>query len=355
MEYNITYRQKDKGWQYIISYKVNGKWKQKSKQGFKSKKEAKPYAEIALQELKNNLNLNQELKDITFEEFKDLYIEHISLYMQENTIKLYHMALKHFESLYKLEMNRINTLHIQSCIDKMVVAGLSYGSIKTYKNRITSIFNSSVTKYNILSVSPATNLEIKTPKEPSKKRALTDNDLKDLINKTQNMKYKVMFSLAGMCGLRLGEILGLKWDKIDFKNNTITIDIQWKNLPNNSVGFGELKSANSYRTVPMPPLVRKLLLQWKSNSITDIHNRVIIYKNVTGLTSLLKNYIKKIGYDLSIHELRHTYATALISNGVDFKTVAKLMGHDIEQTMKTYSHVTDDMLNNATKLLSKIF
>lgn len=355
MEYNITYRQKDKGWQYIISYKVNGKWKQKSKHGFKSKKEAKPYAEIALQELKNNLNLNQELKDITFEEFKDLYIEHISLYMQENTIKLYHMALKHFESLYKLEMNRINTLHIQSCIDKMVVAGLSYGSIKTYKNRITSIFNSSVTKYNILSVSPATNLEIKTPKEPSKKRALTDNDLKDLINKTQNMKYKVMFSLAGMCGLRLGEILGLKWDKIDFKNNTITIDIQWKNLPNNSVGFGELKSANSYRTVPMPPLVRKLLLQWKSNSITDIHNRVIIYKNVTGLTSLLKNYIKKIGYDLSIHELRHTYATALISNGVDFKTVAKLMGHDIEQTMKTYSHVTDDMLNNATKLLSKIF
>ena len=355
MEYNITYRQKDKGWQYIISYKVNGKWKQKSKQGFKSKKEAKPYAEIALQELKNNLNLNQELKDITFEEFKDLYIEHISLYMQENTIKLYHMALKHFESLYKLEMNRINTLHIQSCIDKMVVAGLSYGSIKTYKNRITSIFNSAVTKYNILSVSPAINLEIKTPKAPSKKRALTDNDLKDLINKTQNMKYKVMFSLAGMCGLRLGEILGLKWDKIDFKNNTITIDIQWKNLPNNSVGFGELKSTNSYRTVPMPPLVRKLLVQWKSNSITDIHNRVIIYKNVTGLTSLLKNYIKKIGYDLSIHELRHTYATALISNGVDFKTVAKLMGHDIEQTMKTYSHVTDDMLNNATKLLSKIF
>lgn len=355
MEYNITYRQKDKGWQYIISYKVNGKWKQKSKQGFKNKKEAKPYAEIALQELKNNLNLNQELKDITFEEFKDLYIEHISLYMQENTIKLYHMALKHFESLYKLEMNRINTLHIQSCIDKMVVAGLSYGSIKTYKNRITSIFNSAVTKYNILSISPAINLEIKTQKEPSKKRALTDNDLKDLINKTQNMKYKVMFSLAGMCGLRLGEILGLKWDKIDFKNNTITIDIQWKNLPNNSVGFGELKSANSYRTVPMPPLVRKLLLQWKSNSITDIHNRVIIYKNVTGLTSLLKNYIKKIGYDLSIHELRHTYATALISNGVDFKTVAKLMGHDIEQTMKTYSHVTDDMLNNATKLLSKIF
>ncbi|MDU7714688.1 MAG: Arm DNA-binding domain-containing protein, partial [Clostridium butyricum] len=42
MEYNVTYRQKDKGWQFIISYKdYNGKWRQKSKQGFKTKKEAK--------------------------------------------------------------------------------------------------------------------------------------------------------------------------------------------------------------------------------------------------------------------------------------------------------------------------
>ncbi|MGG7059270.1 tyrosine-type recombinase/integrase [Clostridium tertium] len=70
---------------------------------------------------------------------------------------------------------------------------------------------------------------------------------------------------------------------------------------------------------------------------------------------MLRNYTKKLGYNLSIHEFRHTYATTLISRGFDFKTVAKLMVHDIEQTMKTYSHVTDDMLNNATNVLAKIF
>ena len=47
--------------------------------------------------------------------------------------------------------------------------------------------------------------------------------------------------------------------------------------------------------------------------------------------------------------------TTLISRGVDFKTVAKLMGHDVEQTMKTYSHVTDEMMDNATQLINKIF
>lgn len=164
-----------------------------------------------------------------------------------------------------------------------------------------------------------------------------------------------MFCLAGMCGLRFGEILGLKWNKIDFANNTIKIDLQWKNLSNNTVGFGELKSQNSYRTVPLPPYVRKTLLEWKSLNPIDISNRVIIYNSCNGLHTLLSNYIRKLGYDLSLHELRHTYATNLIAKGIDFKTVAKLMGHDIEETMKIYSHVTDDMMDNATNLINSMF
>ncbi|MDU7212966.1 tyrosine-type recombinase/integrase [Clostridium sp.] len=356
MDYNITYRQKDKGWQFIISYKdENGKWKQKSKQGFKTKKEAKPVAEKVVQDLKANKNLNQELKELTFEEFKDIYLEHLKLHMQENTIRLYKMAFQYLKPIYNLELVKITPLHLQRCIDDMIRNGLAYGTIKTYKNRITAIFNSAVDKYNIIPSSPANKLEIKVCKEPSKKKALTKNELDDLINKTKNMKYKVIFSLAGMCGLRIGEILGLRWSRIDFNKNTITIDIQWKNLNGNTVGFGELKSANSYRVVPLPPSVKKLLIEWKNHNSIDISNRVIVYKCISGLTALLRNYTKKLGYDLSIHEFRHTYATTLISRGVDFKTVAKLMGHDVEQTMKTYSHVTDEMMDNATQLINKIF
>lgn len=356
MDYNITYRQKDKGWQFIISKKVNGKWKQvKSKQGFKTKGSAKPIAEEYLKELKSKENLNQELQGITFKEFTDMHLEHIKLHMQDNTVKLYNSALKHFTELNNMQIDKITTIHIQKCIDAMIKKELSYGTVKTYKNRITAIFNSATNKYNLLSRSPAEHLELKIQKEPSKKKALTETELKDLISKTKNLKYKVIFSLAGMCGLRIGEILGLRWDKIDFKNDTIQIDIQWKNLDNKKIGFGELKSQNSYRTVPLPPYVKELLLQWRNYRPIDISNRVVVYKCIAGLTQLLKNYTKKLGYDLTIHEFRHTYATSLIARGIDFKTVAKLMGHDIEQTMKTYSHVTDEMLNNATELIKKIF
>lgn len=357
MDYNITYRKKDKGWQYIISRKdEHGKWKQvKSKQGFETKSSAKPAAEEYLKELKSKENLNQELQGITFKEFTDMYLEHIKLHMQNNTVKLYGSALNYFTELNNMQVDKITTIHIQKCIDEMIKKGLSYGTVKAYKNRITAIFNSATNKYNLLTKSPADNLELKIQKEPSKKKALTENELKDLISKTKNLKYKVIFSLAGMCGLRIGEILGLRWDKIDFKNDTIEIDIQWKNLDDKKIGFGELKSKNSYRTLPLPPYVKQLLIQWRNYKPTDISNRVIAYKCIAGLTQLLKNYTKKLGYDLTIHEFRHTYATSLIARGIDFKTVAKLMGHDIEQTMKTYSHVTDEMLNNATELIKKIF
>ena len=354
MDYNITYRQKDKGWQFIISYKVNGKWKQKSKQGFKSKKEAKPIADKMLNELKKNENLNVELHDITFGEFVDMYMEHIKLHLEKNTIDSYYISLQYFKKIYDIEMKNIRTLHIQNCIDEMIKINLSPETIKIYSCKIASIFNSAVKKYNIISKSPCTNIELKSKKEPSTKKALTESELKDLLNKTKNMKYKVIFSLAGMCGLRIGEILGLKWNKIDFKNDLITIDIQWKNLKDGTIGFGDLKSKNSYRTIPMPPYVKKLLLEWKKYHPIDISNRVVFYKG-SNLSYHFSKKIKEIGYNISIHELRHTYATTLIANGIDFKTVAKLMGHDVKQTMQTYSHVTSDMMNNAANLINKIF
>ena len=79
--HNITYRKKDKGWQYIISYKIEkiGAWKQKSKQGFATKLDAKKAADKMLDTLKeeigNDLNLNSDFSNITLKEFYDIYIE----------------------------------------------------------------------------------------------------------------------------------------------------------------------------------------------------------------------------------------------------------------------------------------
>jgi integrase len=357
LEHNITYRQKDKGWQIIVSYKDNfGNWKQKSKQGFKNKKDAKSYADNIVNKLKQNFNLDTDYADLTFKEFVDIYLEYVKIHMEYNTYDLYKYSLNKFTDFNNLKMIDITPLQIQMHIDKMIEENkYMFRTICTIKDKVTAMFNAAANQFNVIPKSPATKIKIKIEKKTNKKIALTQSELKDLLNKTQNQKYKVIFTLAGMCGMRFGEISGLTWNNINLKDRVITVEKQWKRIDNGIWGYGELKTKNSYRQIPLTPYVETILKDFSCSHPIDISNRVIVYKTLSGIDKLLRNYCKKLGYDISIHEFRHTYATTLISNGVDFKTTAQLMGHDIKQTMQTYSHVTDDMIENATKVLSNIF
>lgn len=358
MDYNITYRQKDKGWQFIISYKdENGKWKQKSKQGFKSKKDAKPMADKMLEELKNNVNLKTptDLINISFKEFTDMHLKHLKLHIEPNTLKSYICAIHAFSSLYTLPMNEINSMHIQNCIDDMVSRGLSESSIKGYLTRIKSLFRSSIETYNIINSSPIKNIRIKASKKSSSKKALSDVELNKLLNclKVENEKYYIISLLASKCGLRIGEILGLTWDCVDFENNEIKINKQFKYINDSNFGIGELKSKNGNRIVPLPPKIAFELKVYKNSTPINIDNRLFNNRNVKSLSERLSMKYKKLGFNISVHELRHTYATNLISNGIDFKTAANLLGHDVHETMKTYSHVNDDMRSKAIKIINE--
>lgn len=77
MQYNFTIRKKDKGFQIIVAYKDGYKWKQKSKQGFKTKREAKEYGHVIVKELDKTalLTKDTELKELTFKEFADMFLE----------------------------------------------------------------------------------------------------------------------------------------------------------------------------------------------------------------------------------------------------------------------------------------
>lgn len=70
--------------------------------------------------------------------------------------------------------------------------------------------------------------------------------------------------------------------------------------------------------------------------------------------TVLNRRLKALGFDVCLYELRHTYATKLIKSGLDLKTVAYLMGHDLKMTIEVYSHVTEDMINKAKILAENI-
>ncbi|NEZ46532.1 site-specific integrase [Clostridium niameyense] len=354
MEYNITYRQKDKGWQFIISYKdTNGKWKQKSKQGFKTKKDAKPAAEKMLKELKKNIKIiDKSFEKLTFREFTYMYVEHEKLYKQYATVSSLITVLSKFKDLNKKEMSKITSLDIQRIVDKTTKEGINNNTIRYYVKRLNTLFRCAKEEYKIIDNIPIKNIKIGKP-IPTRKKALTDAEIENLLESFKGDKYYLLIFLAVNTGMRLGELLGLTWDNVDFKNNTLTVNKQWKKVKEGTWGFGDVKSKNSNRTIPVSHTVIKELINHKN--VININNRILNFKATNSVCSIVNGKLKKRGFDITIHELRHTYATKLVANGIDFKTAAQILGHSVEQTLKTYSHVNNDMLNKAHSVIENIF
>lgn len=131
------------------------------------------------------------------------------------------------------------------------------------------------------------------------------------------------------------------------------LETQLKKLEDGTTGFGSLKSTHSYRKVPVSNNTLKVLNEYKSTHPIPLNNRIVSY-SYDCINSYLNPILTEIS-SITIHELRHTYITLLISNGIDFKTVAKIAGNYVKQTIKIYSHVTDEMMKNAQDKISKFF
>lgn len=358
MDYNVTYRKKDGGWQFIISYKVDGKWKQRGKQGFKTQKEAKPIVDKMLTELKKELKnrkeiVNSDYNTITFKQLSDAFLEHNKLYKEHNTLKGYRNALSNFKDLNDISIKNIKKLNIIKCVDNMIKRNLKSNTIKTYLGRAALLFEYYKDNYDPNYNNPIHDIKLPKDKTGTNKAALTKTQLTKLLEQLKSNRYYIVAYIAGNTGLRCGEILGLTWSDIHKKEMCISVNKQWKVLNNGKSGFGELKTKNSNRKVPISKNVLKELENYKKTHPISIDNRIAPF-NKASIEKYLNPELRRLA-GISLHELRHTYATLLISNGVDFKTAAKILGHTVEMTLRTYSHVTDDMMKNASKKIEKIF
>ena len=352
MDYNVTYRKKDKGWQVIVSYKDSlGNWKQKSKQGFSTKRDAKPFADKLVQDLKKSTPstiINSKV-NLTFGYLFEEYINYSSAHKEYYTIKSYRNSSYKFSSLNNIKVTKIEKNDIQRVIDDFIISGLKKSSIQKHLSNLKGFFNYLI-ELHLISSSPIYDIKLPKINEKLPKKSLTLEELFNLLEKIKTNKFYTVALIAGTCGLRLGEILGLTWKDVDFDLSTLSVNKQWKLLENKKSGFGKLKSINSYRTVPIPRITLDYLKELKQDNLSE---RIAPF-NASSISKYLNPKLRELS-GISIHELRHTYATNLISNGIDFKTAAKLLGHDVEQTMRTYSHVTDEMYNKAACTINKIF
>ena len=156
--------------------------------------------------------------------------------------------------------------------------------------------------------------------------------------------------VARYTGARYGEIIAITWNDIDFTNKTIAINKQWVALGNNQFDYSFTKSTNGIRTIPIPPALLVILTKYKNVCTTD---RLFNFRrsNTTTPNRILQKYIP----EKSMHAFRHTYATTLLANNVDVKTVASLLGDTVDTVIHNYIHYTDEMRLKAAESVANIF
>lgn len=359
MEYSISYRKKNKGIQAVISYKGNdGKWHQKNKQGFKTQKESKPWINKTVKELEKSLLNKDKIIDATYDEiiFKEvfkLFMDHARLHRTQNTLETYEIAFRKFYKLHNSKVSKIKKIHIQSCIDEFIEQGLKTSSIKTYIKKIKQVFLFYKDNYDNSYKLPTD--KIMYPADTtSDKKALSLNEVETLLLdfKENHPQYYPFVLLCVTCGLRRGEALGVTYSDIHKKDGVVVINKQWKKLKDGSWGFGETKN-RKHREVPISSkIIKELEFIKKNTEVIDINNRITTHSGVF-ISQYVNKYLKP--YGITIHELRHTYITNLVASGVDFRTVADLVGDTVRMIYDTYSHVNNDMLKKATKIIENIF
>lgn len=343
LQTNITARKKDNGWQCIVSYKQDSKWKQSSKQGFKTKKEAQAWGKLREQDLQNiSGEFSKDYSKITFEEYKNIFLQHIKLHYTNGTFISYKTSFASFNSISDKRMIDIKPQDIQDITDNLIRNGIKIATIKRYLLNSNKLFNHYKSKSNPMFESPVKEIMLGKDKSSGERLIPTDEQYKELLEKTKrNRNTYIIILLAGSCGLRFSEIIGLTWDRIG--DDYIKIDRQW-GIKKGVQTFTEPKSKNSNRKVPLPPKIKNELDLLKNDT-----------QRIVNVSPSYRSNVIKLIRPFNIHCLRHYYTTKLIANGIDFKTAAAILGHDVSMTMKIYSHVTSQMYNNASKKIYSIF
>ena len=253
-------------------------------------------------------------------------------------------------------LTEVKPIHCQKIFSDMADGGY----------RTTTIYQTRIALYNMLEFAKENDVIINNPckksvksdmgKPSDKKEALTIETQKKFLEGATGQSYENQYRFILQTGLRTGELVGLKWEDIDFENKTLTIqrsmEFRYK------VGewrVGPPKSKSGYRTIPLTDeAIRILKAQKEKNRKIKVipmewSEQVFLcrkgepVKNSTYDTALFK-ICDKVGIKrFSMHVLRHTFATRCIEGGMMPKTLQKILGHsNIGITMNLYVHITEE-------------
>lgn len=267
-----------------------------------------------------------------------------------------------------IPLPKLTTLDLQKLYKKLLTEGrvdrlesknqpkgLSPKTVRNINQVISSAMDFAV-EQRLIAVNPTNGCAL--PKsEHREMQTLTAEQIQSFLREAKESGVFELYYLDLVTGLRRGELLGLKWSDIDFVNHTLHIRRQIARI-NGEVVEAPLKTKNSYRTISLGDDAIEILKQQK----TKTHSEYVFPSPTGGPISpdsvlhRLHRVLKRAGLpQVRFHDLRHTFATLALQNGVDIKTVSGMLGHfSAGFTLDTYAHVTTAAQRQAANTIGNI-
>lgn len=305
----------------------------------------------------------------------------------KNNIKRYDLKPSSFDRLEQtidnnispyigyFQITSITSRDIQQYINELTDKGYSYSTIKKAYNAIHASLKYALDQ-DYIRKNPC--VGIKLPKQIQRAKSnieyFTDREVDLIVTsalfkyKTGRYKYKHGYAIVILLntGLRVGELLALKWDNIDMVNRQIYVNetrSQVKERDGDEYKYvtkdRSTKTQSSCRYVPINDKAADAFDYFKGLGyhskyvMANSDNNVITYRN---LFRVLSNILEANNIDHgSLHTLRHTFATRLFRSGVDIKVISELLGHsDISITYDIYTHVIQEQKKKAVDILNSL-
>lgn len=186
---------------------------------------------------------------------------------------------------------------------------------------------------------------------------------------SESIKYKTLVYLLAVTGCRRGEIIGLRWEKIDFENMQIKIDSALNYLPDGGTFDGPTKTKNT-RYITLPKETVSLLQKYRAwqaeqrlKAGDQWNDSGYVFAQDDGtpmIPASFNGWLYRFSRRHNLphihpHAFRHTAASILISEGVDIVTVSKMLGHaNTSMTTDVYSHIIEESKRKATECIADV-
>lgn len=283
----------------------------------------------------------------------------------------------------EITLEDLQTIHLQDFYDtqykRVLTKGKNKGklvsksTVNHYYKNINKALNDAV-KVGIIPYNPNASTIVEPPDEYIASY-YTEDECMELLEKVKGTPLELIVNIATYYGLRRSEVIGLKWDAIDFTSNRITIKHKVTQATVDKkrvlVKKNKLKNTTSYRSLPLVDDVRDLLLKEKErqsknkklygNTYKNKENYICVYDDgeimkPDTITRKFPDFLEKNNMEeIRLHDLRHTCASLLLANGVSMKEIQEWLGHSsYNTTANIYAHVDSSSKENSANTMSNV-